>query len=427
MTKFHLITYGCKLNHADSEVMKSLLLAENFEETTLVEADFVIINTCGVVEKTERKILKQAEDLRKNNKKIILTGCLVSISEKICEQVADAVLGVGNIDAIVEAVQVISKNKKLKLIEDKKIDKALFQKKLKLDKTDISSVVAISEGCLGSCTYCASKLARKKIKSFKINNILKEIKEKIEFGFKEIHLTSQDLAVFGFDEKEHKLLLPQLLKSISEISGDFRIKLGMMNPGQTKVIFNDLLEIMKSDKFYKFLHIPIQSGSDSVLKNMKRGYKAADVIDLTKRFRKEFPDGILATDIIVGHPTETDDDFQNTVKLINKIQPDVLHVFKFSKRKGTEDYDLKDYPDRIKKDRSRILNNIFKKYNLKNNKKLIKTEQEILVVKKNKESFLGRTSNGQAIVLKKAIIGDFIKVKIVDCKWNYLIGEVIKA
>lgn len=421
--KFCLITYGCKLNQTDSEIMRALLLNNRFEESSISEADFIVINTCGVVEKTEIKILKKAEELKKSGKKIILTGCLPAISLKECLRIGDAVLGTSNLDLIVKAAKTVLKNKKFKAIENQKIDKALFVKKIQPDSKNVSAVVAIAEGCLGNCTYCASKLARKKLQSFASKNILKEIKRNLELGFKEIQLTSQDLVIYGLDQG--KYLLPDLMGKISKIKGDFRVKLGMMNPGQAKKIFDALLEQLASEKFYKFLHLPIQSGSNKVLKQMKRGYQVEDFLFLAKKFKKKFPKGILATDVIVGHPSETEEDFKKTVMVIKKIKPEVLHIFKYSRRKNTEDFSLPDYPDRIKKERSRILTKIFQDYNLKNNKKFLKTKQNILIIQKNKVGFLARNDFGRAIVLKNGETGLKAKVEIIDYHWNYLIGKII--
>ncbi|MFA5008999.1 MAG: tRNA (N(6)-L-threonylcarbamoyladenosine(37)-C(2))-methylthiotransferase [Candidatus Paceibacterota bacterium] len=424
MSKFFLITYGCKLNQADSEIMRTLLLNNKFKESSLAEADFVIINTCGVVEKTEIKIFKKAEELKKAGKKIILTGCLIAISPKECLKIADAVLGTSNLDSVVEAAKNILKNKKFQAIENQKIDKSLFLKKSQPDFKNVSAVVAIAEGCLGNCTYCASKLARKKLQSFSIENIINEIKTNLESGFKEIQLTSQDLIIYGLDQK--KYLLPDLMEKIEKIENDFKVKLGMMNPGYAKMIFDDLLIKLESKKFYKFLHLPIQSGSNKVLKQMKRGYQAEDFVLLAKKFKKKFPQGVLATDIIIGHPSETEEDFAKTTMIIKKIKPDVLHIFKYSRRKNTEDFSLPDYPDRIKKERSRILTKIFKDYNFQKNKKFLKTKQNVLIIQKNQDGYLARNDFGRAIVLKNGKLGEKITVKIIGYKWNYLIGESLE-
>lgn len=441
--KFCLITYGCKLNYSDSEIMKSLLLSAGFKRSDENQADFIIINTCAVVEKTERKILKQVAALKKTGKKVILTGCLpcvafsssVALAKEGAKQgssdttgkffklLADAILGVKNIDLIVKAVEEISKANRFILLDNKNIDKAKFLKQDTPTLQNISAITAISEGCLGNCSYCATKIARGKLNSFSIKNIIKEINLKLKLGFKEIQLTSQDLAIFGLDTKQHKLLLPQLLKEIEGLDYNFKLKLGMMNPGHTKIIFKDLLKILESDKFYKFLHVPLQSGSNSILKVMNRGYNINDFILLAEQFNQKFPNGILATDIIVGHPLETEEDFKKTVEIIKKIQPEVLHIFKFSKRKGTADYLLKDFPDRIKKDRSRILQNIFETYNLKRNKKFLKTKQKVLIIEKKYKNWLARTKDGRAVILKNGKLGEIREVKIVDCRWNYLIGN----
>ena len=420
--KFCLITYGCKLNHSDSEIMRTLLLSAGLQESLSKEADLVIINTCGVVEKTERKTLKQTKEFKNQNKKVILAGCLPAVIEEECKNIADAILGVRDINKINEAVNSLLQTQKYIAVNGKDLDKAKMKKQEKPTGKDISTIVAIAEGCLGDCTYCATKLARKKLKSFASQSILKEVTQKLNSGYQEIQLTSQDLAIYGFDEQQ-KLLLPELLKALSQIKGDFKIKLGMMNPGQTKIIINDILKIMQSERFYKFLHIPMQSGSDQVLKAMKRNNKIADFVKLAEKFRKSFPTGVLATDIIVGHPTETEADFQQTLSIIQKTQPDVLHAFKFSKRKGTADYFLKDLPDRIKKDRSRILNKVFEQYNLEKNKKYLNTRQLILIVRKSKNMFLARNTDGRAVVVKQGKIGEMREVKIVDYKWNYLVGE----
>ncbi|MFA5013284.1 MAG: tRNA (N(6)-L-threonylcarbamoyladenosine(37)-C(2))-methylthiotransferase [Candidatus Paceibacterota bacterium] len=427
MKKFCIITYGCKLNQADSEIMESLL-SRRFKKAFAKEADFIIINTCGVVEKTERKILKTAKEFKKAGKKVILAGCLPFLNISGCDEAADALVGIKNIGSIVKVAESVLRDKKIKLVKDLDIDKSCFKKDCERDEKSTSAIVAIAEGCLGACTYCSARLTRKKLKSYNEENIIFEIKERLEKGFNEIQLTSQDLAIFGIDRAKRSQL-PNLLKKIDKLPGNFKIKLGMMNPGHTKLIFKDLLKIIESKKFYKFLHIPLQSGSDAVLKEMKRGYRVEDFLDLARDFRKKFKNGVLATDIIVGHPKETEKDFEQTVKILKKVKPDIVHIFKFSARPNTDDHRLKDMPDRIKKERSRILTKIFKENNEIKNKKFIGKDEIVLVVEKNKDGFLARTNDGRAVALKSAPtarIGISITVKITASKWNYLVGKPYK-
>ncbi|MDD5098562.1 MAG: tRNA (N(6)-L-threonylcarbamoyladenosine(37)-C(2))-methylthiotransferase [Candidatus Pacebacteria bacterium] len=406
--KFYLKTYGCKMNQADSEIIKGML-SEKHEEVSKEEADFVILNTCGVVEKTERKILKEARELKKQGKKVIISGCLPLISRKECLEVSDGIInprGIGLINSIIE--------KTIKKGKDK--EELLLLKKRSTHST--SAVISIAEGCLGSCTYCATRLARKELKSFQIKNIINEAKQVISQGFKEIQLTSQDLGIYGLDKG--KQLLPNLLKELIKIKGNFRIKLGMMNPGHTRKIIDKLIPLYESEKIYKFIHLPLQTGDNELLKKLNRKYLVEDFEYICKLFRKTFKDNIIATDIIVGHPLETEKSFEKTLKAIKKIKPDIIHIFKFSKRKGTPDFNLKDYPDRIKKERSRKLNNLFQEMNMKKNKRLIGKKYKVLVIEKRKGKYLGRTDSGRAIVINNGKIGSFVDVKIDGFEWNYL-------
>lgn len=409
MKKYYLETFGCKLNYTDSQRIKNELDKE-FKLTSLKEADFVVLNTCGVVDKTERKIFKLADDLRKKGKIVIMTGCLPLISDK-CLNHADKVIGTQSINKINETIKGI---KKSCFKEFKK--KCCF---CEIKETS-SVIIPIAEGCVGNCTYCAARIARKQLKSFEIKDIVLNVKKAIDLGFKEIQLTSQDLSVYGLDK--NKLLLPELLKELIKIKGEFKIKLGMMNPGITKKILKPLLKIYESDKLYKFIHTPLQSGDNKLLSKMKRNYKAEDFVLIAKEFRKKFKDGIIATDVIVGHPLENEKAFNNTIKIIKKTKPDIVHTFKLSKRKGTPDYNLKDLPDRIKKDRSRELTKVFIEINEKRNRKFINKIYKTLIIKKN----FGRNDSGRAIVADKGQIGNYKEVKITNSKWNYLIGKVVE-
>ena len=421
MKKFYLKTYGCKLNQADSELIKGLLLRE-FSETEEDKADFVVLNTCGVVERTERKILKEASELKAKGKKIVISGCLPMISPEVCGSIADGILGPSNISSINDLIKEVLKDKKDSIVKDTRTDKAkMYSSKKRDNKKSCSAIVAISEGCLGGCTYCATRLARKRLKSYGARNIIREIEGAISEGYKEIQLTSQDLSIYGLDKGEQ--ILPELLKEIAKINGNFKVKLGMMNPGYARKMLKELLSAYESSKLYKFIHLPLQSGDNELLKKMNRGYAVKDFTEVAKAFRKRFKNSIIATDIIVGHPLESEDAFNQTLKVIKIIKPDIIHIFKFSRRAGTPDFELKDFPDRIKKDRSRILTELFENMNLQKNKKLLGKNFKVLIVEKRKNKYLGRTDSGRAVVLGKGKIGESIKTNIIDYRWNYLIGD----
>lgn len=426
--KFYLKTYGCKLNQTDSDLIRRILSKNFKEENSENKANFVIINSCGVVEKTERKIIKKILELKKKNKKIILTGCLPLISLGKVNELVDGILGPKNLSFLPIVVKRVLAGRKSIFLKRKQIDKARFFcfKDDKKDNQKCIKIIPISEGCLGNCSYCATKFSRGKLKSFEMKNILKAINIALQSGFKEIQLTSQDLGIYGLDKGE--FLLPKLLRKISEIEGDFRVRLGMMNPWVGKKIFNNLISILKKDKFYKFLHLPVESGDDQILKRMKRPYKVKEFIYLVKKFRKNFKYSLLATDIICGFPKENEKSFKNTLNLIREIKPEILHVFRFSKRPGTEATKFKDLLIKLKKERSRILTKEWERINLLKNKKFIGKEFPVLITEKRKKAFLARMNSYRAVILKdikKGKVGEWQKVKIVGAKTNYLIGELL--
>jgi MiaB-like tRNA modifying enzyme len=421
--RFYLETFGCKFNQAEAELIRKILKENKFEEASEKEADFIILVTCGVVEKTERKIIKRAIELKKLGKKIIFAGCLPLISPEISQKIADGLIGPSNILDLPRVVKKVLKGKKAKSLKQKPIDKAKL-KSFVIPKNTCVAIVPISEGCLSFCSYCATRLAKGRLRSFDKKEILENIKEALKSGAKEIQLTSQDLGIYGLDKG--KFLLPELLKEISEIKGDFRVRLGMANPGFLKRIFGEILKILENEKFYKFLHLPLESGSNKVLKDMKRGYKVEEFLKMALEFKRKFKNSLLATDIIVGFPTETEKDFKETISVIKKIKPEILHLFRYSKRKGTEAEKLKDLPDRIKKERSRILTKIWKEILKEKSKKYLGKKFEALIVEKRKNTFLARLPSYKAVILKEGKLGKFTKVKIVGVKPNYLIGKICK-
>jgi MiaB-like tRNA modifying enzyme len=283
--------------------------------------------------------------------------------------------------------------------------------------------VPISEGCLGYCSYCAARIARGRLRSYPAEHIIKEIEECIRDGFKEIQLTAQDTGVYGFDIGSN---LPNLLKRISKIDGDFRVRVGMMNPGYTRKIMRELIEAFRSRKIYKFIHVPVQSGDNTVLKDMKRNYSVNDFVELVTAFKRAFSDVVLSTDIIVGYPTETEESFTKSVELVEKIKPDIINITRFSKREGTEAYGLKDLPGWIKKERSRLLTEIHRRIGEDINRQFLGREFEVLITKKGKNgTFLARTDSYRPVVVKSGKIGEFVRVEITDCNPYYLVGELL--
>ena len=329
--RIHLKTFGCQYNQAESEQIAGML-SEHLEQDER-NADAIIINSCSVKSKVHNKIVNLAKELSQT-KKVFITGCLPSVVD---------FKGVKNIT-------VLKGIKDIQNVFNLKPSRPLRKNK------DIA-IVQIAKGCLNSCTYCSTKLARDQLKSKTKSNILKEIKKSVGEGCKIIHLTSQDNGCYGFDIKTS---LPKILEEILRINSDFKVKIGMMNPQYVLKMLSELVGLYKNEKIIKFLHIPIQSGSDKILKDMKRGYKVNDFKRIVQTFRKEIPGINISTDIIVGYPTETEEDFQATTNLIKEIKPEVLNLSRFSPRPRTEAAKLKQLPSQEVKRRSVLLNGIFK-------------------------------------------------------------------
>ncbi len=402
--KYHILTFGCKLNQSESDIIDQKL-AKNFIRSSLKEADFVLINSCGIIQKTENKIIKTIKQLKSKNKEVILTGCLVKISPEIKNEVN--YFFEGNNSEEIEK----------KLLDIYNSQKKNFSKQI--CKNYSSTIIPISTGCLGNCSYCVAKLARGKLKSYPKKQIIDKIKDS---EAKEIQLTSQDLSIYGMDIGKPSLV--NLVSEILEIKKDFRLKLGMMNPGSLRLFINDFVNLFENEKLYRFIHLPVQSGDDAILKKMNRNHTVNDFVEIVQMLGSRFPDFLIATDIIVGFPTESDESFQKTVDLIKNIKPNIVNITRFSKRKGTEAYQFKDLVEKTKKERSRKLNVVAKKIRIEDNKKYLGKMVDVLVVKSGKNNTkLARMSNGKAVILKTGKIGEFKRVKITDFKENYLISN----
>ena len=217
--------------------------------------------------------------------------------------------------------------------------------------------IVVSRGCLGACTYCATKNARGNLHSYTIKNVVERVKDAVKKGAKKILLTSEDMGCYG---KDIGVNLADLLKEIVKIPGDFEVRVGMMNPTFALEFLDDLVKVFKNEKIIKFLHIPVQSGNDVVLKRMNRAYAVEDFEKIVDYFRNEIPEIIISTDIICGFPGETELQFEDSLNLIKKVEPEVLNISKFYPRPGTPAKNMKQLSTRTIKERSIRMSKLFK-------------------------------------------------------------------
>ena len=421
--RIYLETHGCTMNRADSEAMLRILKESGFERTNFPEeADLIVLNTCNVKQPTEQRMLSRARALSLLNKPLIITGCMAATQPALLRRYADALIGPKSIGVIADVAKEVLKGKRGKeVFEDLSLNKAEIGR---VPLSKVSAVIPVAEGCLGQCTYCITRFARGRLRSYPPDSILRAMRSRINEGFKEIYLTAQDIGVYGWDIGTN---IAKLLVGIRGIEGKFRVRVGMMNPRGVKTMVDELLESFSDVRIYKFFHIPVQSGSDRVLKLMKRGYGVKDFLEIVRCIRGKYLISTIATDIIIGFPGETEGDFEQTLSLIREVKPEVVNISKFGPRPGTEAAEMKKLPTRIIKERSRIVSELCAEMKLKRNEQLVGKEFEVLVTEKYKEKAQGRTDFYRPVLLEQKVeLGSFYRVEIVDARSNYLIGRVIE-
>ncbi len=399
--KIYTESYGCTMNKAETAQIDEAIRKNGYEQALdPADADIILIGTCIVIQHTENHMLKRIEELKKYNKKMVISGCLPAIKKNLSSQY--------------ETITPKELNDTLKLLN--------MNLDLKGIGSDSPVAIPIAQGCLGKCTYCITKLARGYLKSYPEQDIIKKVELSVSMGHKEIRITAQDTAAYG---KDRGTDLPELLNKIIQIPGEYRIRVGMMEPKETSTILEPLLKVYESQKIFKFIHLPVQSGDDSVLNDMKREYTVSDFYNIVSKFKARFSHFTFSTDIIVGYPTETDESFEKSVKLVQDIKPDILNITRFSPRPLTAAYNLKPILQRKVKEWSRILTQIHLKISEENNLRLIGTVHKALVTEPGKRYFLARSEGYRPIILKNVKINNFYDVEIIDAKNVYLIGKVI--
>lgn len=422
--KIYLETHGCTFNKADSQIMINLLKEEHDVVNSIEEADVIILNTCYVKLPTEQKMITKIRQIEEEfpEKKLIIAGCMVEVDPLRLSKFSDKASWIGPhkldmVNQIVDSTingEIVREYGKTKLL------------KAGLNKNDPSliHILQICEGCSGGCTFCCTKVARGSLNSYPINKIVDEAKDAIKNGCKELQVTAQDTACYGEDSGES---FADLLNQLANIEGDFKIRVGMMHPKSLLRQVDDVINVFKeNDKLYKFIHIPVQTGSPKVLKEMNRLHTMDEFKYILNKFKEEVPSLSIATDIIVGYPTETDEDFNQTLDLLKEIKPDIIHISKYMHRPGAKSNTLQEIPHKLMKERSHKLNAIKTEVMLENNKKYINSKQRVLIIGEGTSGgYVGYTDNYKNIIIDQAIIGEFLDVEIIDAKRTYLLAKNI--
>ena len=395
--KIYIRTYGCAYNEGDSERLTAYLMSMG---SIIVsgpdQADAIIINSCIVIDSTERKILKEIRSLA--GKEIWISGCLpLARSGLLSEFPSVRMINPDSIPKIITHIPLILKNP--------------------------VRVVQIGPGCSGSCRYCVTRLARGYIRSIPVDEVISSIVRACEDGTAEIRLSGQDLSSYGLDTGKNTLV--SLLNGIPDLREKSFIRLGMMNPKTLLPIASDIARAMNQESFFSFLHLPVQSGSDKVLESMGRGYTVSDVMHILEIFRSCLPDITIATDFITGFPGETEEDHCASLDLMRRMKPGMVHVTRYSYRPGTGMDKRNELPERIRKDRSRELIREAYAELLMKNKRRVGDEVNVLTTECLRTgSVMARTHSYECVIIYRDMQpGTVIRVKITGCTPHYLIGE----
>jgi MiaB-like tRNA modifying enzyme len=415
-------TYGCTANRADTELMLGQLVAAGFEIVSDPrQAEVILINTCAVKGTTHRKMLHRLRELQDfDGKHVVVAGCLPLIDLSSLEGIGTfaGIISCRSVGEVGEVLRrVLSGERNVRRLESTPCEKPAMPK---FRLSAVSAIIPICEGCNSGCSYCSVRFARGRLHSFDQESILEEAERVVKAGYKEILLTAQDTAAYGLDTGTS---LPELLNSINSIRGKFRVRVGMMNPRNVKQILPELLEAYRSDKVYKFLHLPVQSGDKEVLGLMRRGYTAGEFLEIVGEFQKHFPDLYLATDIIVGFPGEGEEEFVHTCELIEKVKPDKVNLTRFSPMPGTDASRMPRPDGRAIARRSKYLSALCHEISHEQNKRYVGRIMEGLVIEPGeKGGYVARLPNYKPVVVAEVELGKFISVKITEACPTYLLG-----
>jgi tRNA-2-methylthio-N6-dimethylallyladenosine synthase len=445
MNNFYIETYGCQMNERDSLRIASILKnmgLKAVEEPD--EADVIIVNTCSIREKSEHKVYSALGRYRrlKNKKKLILgvAGCVAQqVGERFFEKVPelDMVLGTHNIHKLEEIISQSSSGniQGSKIVETEFFNtdaEKRFFAPLADDFNSITAFVTIMEGCDNFCTYCVVPYLRGRELSRPADDILKEIKTLVKKGVKEVTLLGQNVNSYKsaqdpeIENGKNPVNFVELIRMISDIDGLERIRFTSSHP---KDLSDGLISLFRElPKLCKHIHLPVQSGSNKILKAMNRKYTREDYLKLIDKLRHSVPDIAITTDIIVGFPGETDDDFEDTMSLLDIVRFGGTFSFKFSPRPITPSAKMDcQVPYEVKTERIVRLQEFQRKICLEKNRELIGTEQEVLVEGESAEGkgqLMGRTSTNRIVNFygSSELKGKLIKIKITDATPNSLIG-----
>ncbi|MBE5757217.1 MAG: tRNA (N6-isopentenyl adenosine(37)-C2)-methylthiotransferase MiaB [Clostridiales bacterium] len=435
---YYITTYGCQMNVHESEKLAGILSKKGYIASENIEtADIILFNTCAIRENAENHAfgnIGALKKLKKNNKDLIIAvgGCMTQqtgVAEILAKKFpfVDIIFGTHNLDDFGKMLdkKISSKKRVVEVLEN---EKQICEDTPKFRTSYPNAWVNITYGCNNFCTYCIVPYVRGRERSRKMDDILEECRRIVELGYKEITLLGQNVNSYGLDFNDENITFPILLKKIADIKGDFRLRFMTNHP---KDLSDELIEAMLySDKICKYIHLPVQSGSTKILELMNRRYTRENYLEKIKKLKEKIPNISITTDIMVGFPFETEEDFLDTLNLVKTCRFNGAFTFVYSKRKGTiaEKMDGQ-IEEAVSKDRIQRLidlqNQIAKEISLEYKDKIVEVLCEDFDTKK--EMYLGRDEFNRMCYFSsdENLIGKFVNVKITKTGGISLVGELV--
>lgn len=442
--RFHIRTYGCQMNQRDSEAMTSLLLSHGYEQANGEEdADLLIFNTCSVREQAENKVIGKVGLMKRNKKRnpdliIGIVGCMAqNYGQKLCEKLEhlDFVLGTDRIHLLPDVVDEIRRGKK-HVVETSVGDEILGKLKGHVD-TGASAFISVMRGCNQFCSYCIVPYVRGREKSRSIDDVVEEATQLVDKGVTEIFLLGQNVTAYGLVEARKSgsfsadmSPFAELLQAVNQIDGVRRIRFTSPHP---KFMNRRFIEAVTTlPKVCEQFHLPLQSGSDPILSRMRRGYTVEEYMNCVDEIRRRKPNVAFSTDIIVGFPGETDEDFEGTRRVMQQVQYDMAYIFKYSPRKGTKAAEIEDsVPQKVKEERNQILLKELEKGVIARNEALVGEEVEVLIEgqsPRNEERWSGRSRTNKVCIfspVEGVCSGEYRRMKIDRTTAHSLFGTLV--
>ena len=432
---YHIHTYGCQMNVADSELVESILIDQGYYNSNdPSKADAIFINTCSIREHAEDKVHSQLgryELIKKDRPDVIIgvLGCMAqSLKHDLLEKrsFVDIILGPDSYRRLPDLLK-RSEGHPQSLVDTKLSRFEVYDDLFPSRNEGINAWISIMRGCDKFCTFCIVPFTRGRERSRNTLSILEEAKEAVKQGYKEITLLGQNVNSYHYEDYQFH----HLLEAVAGVPGIQRIRYTSPHPQD---ITEELLSTMSKHKnICNYIHLPLQAGSDKILKRMNRTYTKSHFLSLVQRIRDILPDVGISTDIIVGFPGETDEDFSQTIEVMNEVKFDSAFNFKYSSRRGTKASEYEDkVQEEIKQQRLEQVIDLQKKHTLERNMDLVGTLQAVLVEKESKMSsdyWAGRTDSNKWVIFKKENIPkkDMVSVLIKEAKGITLHGEFIQS